>query len=98
RLTNNGQTAVTLTAISTTGDFSETNTCGALPSVLNVGASCTASITFTPTASGSRTGALSVTDDAADSPQSASLTGTGNPLFSLSANARSAIVVIGADS
>ena len=98
RLTNNGQVAVTLTAISANGDFSETNTCGALPSVLNVGDSCTVSVTFTPTASGSRTGSLSVTDDAANSPQSVSLTGTGNPLFSLSANARSAIVVIGTDS
>ena len=98
RLTNNGQVAVTLTAISATGDFAETNTCGALPSVLNAGDSCTANVTFTPTASGSRTGTLSVTDDAANSPQSVSLTGTGNPLFSLSANARSAIVVIGTDS
>ena len=98
RLTNNGQVAVTLTAISATGDFSETNTCGALPSALNKGDSCTVNVTFTPTASGSRTGAVSVTDDAANSPQSVPLTGTGNPLFSLSANARSAIVVIGTDS
>src|SRR5207245_9498194 len=81
RLTNNGPVAVTLTAISATGDFAETNTCGTLPSVLNAGDSCTADVTFTPTASGSRTGTLSVTDDAANRPQSVSLTGTGNPLL-----------------
>jgi hypothetical protein len=40
------------------------------------GGNCTVSVTFKPTASGTRTAALSVTDNAAGSPQSASLTGT----------------------
>ena len=98
RLTNTGNTAVTLSAISISGDFTQTNTCGNLPSVLNVGASCNFSITFSPTASGARTGTLSITDDAAGSPHGVSLAGTGNPVFTLSANPRSVVVVIGTTS
>jgi len=41
------------------------------------GASCSMSITFSPTAAGTRTASLTFTDNAPNSPQSASLTGTG---------------------
>src|SRR3954452_12004445 len=41
------------------------------------GASCIMSVTFSPTAAGTRTAALTFTDNAPNSPQSASLTGTG---------------------
>ena len=41
------------------------------------GASCAISVVFTPTATGTRTGTLSVTDDASGSPQTVSLSGTG---------------------
>ena len=41
------------------------------------GTSCDMSITFSPTASGTRTAALTVTDNAPGSPQTAPLTGTG---------------------
>jgi Putative Ig domain len=44
---------------------------------LPVGGSCTVSITFTPTADGTRTATLSVLDNAPDSPQTVTLTGTG---------------------
>lgn len=44
---------------------------------LTPGASCTMSITFSPTAAGTRTAALTFTDNAPNSPQTASLTGTG---------------------
>jgi len=98
RLTNNGNSAVTVTAISVTGDFAQTNTCDNLPSVLNVGAGCSISLTFTPTGSGSRTGTLTITDDAANSPQTAKLAGTGNAVFSLSASTRSSVIVIGTTS
>ncbi len=98
RLTNTGTTAVTVTAISISGDFAQTNTCGTLPAVLNVGASCTISVTFTPAGSGNLSGSVTVTDDAANTPQALSLTGTGNPAFTLSATARSTVVVIGSTS
>jgi hypothetical protein len=35
-------------------------------------------VTFTPKATGTRTGQLSVSDSASNSPQTASLTGTGD--------------------
>lgn len=95
QLTNTGNTAVTVNSIGVTGDYAETNTCGTLPAVLNVGATCSISVTFTPTATGSRSGTLTVQDDATNSPQSASLTGTGNAVFSLSANVRSSVLLIG---
>jgi hypothetical protein len=73
-LTNSGTAALTITAISAAGDFAQTNTCGG--SVAQ-GGSCTIGVTFTPTAAGARTGSLTIADNAANSPQSVSLTGTG---------------------
>ncbi len=98
RLTNTGQTVVNLTGLNITGDFSQTNTCGTLPTFLNVGNSCTVSITFTPIGTGNRTGTLSLSDDAAGNPQTVSLNGTGNPVFSLSASTRSTVITIGTTS
>ena len=44
---------------------------------LAAGKSCSISVTFTPTVGGSRSGTLAVTDNAAGSPQTAALSGTG---------------------
>jgi subtilase family serine protease len=67
--------SVTGISISTTGDFAvSAKTCG---TSLAASASCTISVTFTPTAVGTRTGTLKVTDNASNSPQTSSLTGTG---------------------
>ncbi len=98
QLVNSGTTAINISSIDVTGDFAETNTCGTLPTVLNVGAACSVSITFTPTATGGRSGALTVKDDATNVPQSVALSGTGNAVFSLSVNARSAVLLIGTQS
>ena len=73
-LTNTGSAAMSVTSIAASGDFAETNTCGAS---LTAAASCTISITFTPTAAGIRAGTVSVTDNATDSPQTVALSGTG---------------------
>jgi uncharacterized repeat protein (TIGR03803 family) len=62
-------------SISTTGDFAVLNTSCATS--LAVGASCTISVTFTPTQTGIRVGQLSVSDNANDSPQISTLSGTG---------------------
>jgi hypothetical protein len=56
------------------GDFSQTNNCR---SSLAGGASCTVNVSFAPTAGGSRSAALSFTDDALNNPQSVALAGTG---------------------
>jgi len=73
-LTNSGTAALSVTSIAASGDFAQTNNCGA---TLAVGASCTVNVTFTPSAPGTRSGALSVTDNAAGSPQTVSLGGAG---------------------
>jgi Cep192 domain 4 len=77
-LKNTGTTSVTITGIAiagtNAGDFAQTHTCG---SSLATGASCNISVAFKPTASGTRTAALSVTDNAAGSPQKVTLNGIG---------------------
>lgn len=98
QLTNTGNTAINISNITTSGDFAQTNSCGTLPTVLNVGATCTVSVTFTPASTGSRTGSLTIDDDANNNPQGVSLTGTGNAVFTLSSNVRSSVVLIGTKS
>jgi phospholipase C len=89
-LTNTGSATLNIASIVPSGDFSETNNCG---TSLNVGASCTISVTFTPTAVGQRTGAITLTDDAGNSPQMVPLSGNGTssnfPIVSLSTNSLS---------
>jgi hypothetical protein len=71
---NSGTGTTTLSIGTPTGDFAQTNTCS---STLAAGASCTVNVTFTPTASGTRNGSIAITDQASNSPQSVTLTGTG---------------------
>ena len=73
-LKNNLPTALSISSIAVTGDFAQTNTCG---TSLGSGASCTINVAFTPTATGARTGTLTVTDSASNSPQTDSLSGVG---------------------
>ena len=73
-LTNSQAVSLTITTITTNGDYAQTNNCG---SSLAANASCTINVTFTPTTSGTRTGTLSVNDNGPGSPQTASLTGVG---------------------
>jgi hypothetical protein len=74
KLTNGEGTALNIGSISASGDFAETDNCG---SSLAGNSSCNIHVTFTPTANGTRSGKLTVTDNASNSPQIASLTGTG---------------------
>ena len=77
-LKNTGTTSLTINSIAITGtnagDFAQTNACGIS---LAAGASCSISVTFKPTSSGTRTAALSITDNAAGSPQKVALSGIG---------------------
>jgi hypothetical protein len=74
-LTNTGTGPLTLNSIVATGDYGETNTCA---SPLAPGAQCTINATFHPTAAGTRTGQITITDNAAGgSPQTIALTGVG---------------------
>jgi hypothetical protein len=73
--TGNSPVVVTRIAITggNSGDFSETDDC---TSPIQPGASCTPDIIFTPTAAGTRTSTLVITDNAPGSPHVVQLTGT----------------------
>jgi len=73
-LTNTGTAALNVTSIAASAQYAQTNTCG---SSVAAGANCTISVTFTPTATGSRPGTITITDNATGSPQTVSLAGTG---------------------
>ena len=73
-LTNSGPVTLTISSITASGDFLQKNNCG---SSLPAGESCTIKVAFKPSAKGVRTGTVTITDDAADSPQTIALTGTG---------------------
>jgi hypothetical protein len=94
-LTNTGQAAVNLSAISIGGanplDFSQSNTCGL---TLGASASCTISVTFKPTVLSARSAALSIADNAGGNPQIVSLSGSGVD-FGLSFTSSSATVAAG---
>ncbi|HZC04095.1 MAG TPA: choice-of-anchor D domain-containing protein [Ktedonobacterales bacterium] len=103
-LTNSGQAAVSITGISITGanavDFAQSNDCPTGTSTLAVGASCAIDVTFAPTSGGSRSAAVSVSDNAAGSPQSVALSGTGlGPAVSLNPGSLSfGTVLVGSSS
>jgi len=80
-LTNNDSVPYTISGIQMTGtnytDFTQTNTCGALPVTLPGGGSCTFTVTFTPSAlSGTKeTAKIVINDNANNSPQTVFLKG-----------------------
>ena len=73
-VTGSGSGALTISSITASGDFTQTNNCG---TSVAAGANCTVSVFFTPTATGTRRGSLSISDNATDSPNTVNLTGTG---------------------
>jgi hypothetical protein len=73
-VTNSGTATLSLGSITATAPFAQTNTCG---SSVAAGAICTISVTFTPTTGGSAVGSVTLMDNATNSPQTISLTGTG---------------------
>jgi len=77
-LTNSGNAVLTVSRIAVSGtnasDFAQTNNCG---TSVAAGAKLHISVTFKPSAGGSRSAVLAITDNAAGSPQSVSLSATG---------------------
>lgn len=75
-LANSGESLLQISAISATGDFTQTNNCPA--SLANLGnPTCTITVVFTPVAAGNRSGRLTITDNAPFSPQTITLSGIG---------------------
>lgn len=82
-VTNTGSAALTITAVTPSpADFGVINNC-ASPVAPN--ASCNIAVFFDPTTGGTRTGTLSITDNATGSPQTVALTGSGED-FSMTAS------------
>jgi subtilase family serine protease len=77
-LTNTGTSTLNISGITTSGDFGQTTSpkpCGA---TLAPGKNCKIEVTFTPTQVGTRTGTLTITDNASGGgTQTVALSGTG---------------------
>jgi hypothetical protein len=76
-LTNTGPSLLHLSSITTMGDFATKMVPGSCGTTLAAEASCVVKVSFTPTATGTRTGSLRFTDSASGSPQRVALSGTG---------------------
>jgi hypothetical protein len=72
-ITNNGTTSAKVSAVTISGDFTQTNNCG----TIDVGASCAVSVAYSPKAAGAGTGSLTVTSDAVSGPITVALSGVG---------------------
>ena len=90
-LTNDGTTAITVSSVVVSGNFGQTNNC----TTIAANSSCTISVTFTPAASGTRNGTITITDSASNSPQVVSLSGSGLD-FRVTANTTSTTIAAGA--
>jgi hypothetical protein len=95
-LSNPGNATLSITGIAVTGanasDFAQTNTCG---SSVAAGANCTIAMMFTPSAAGTRTATLTITDNASGSPQTVALSSTGAHYVALSWTASTTSGVVG---
>jgi len=78
-LTNTGTTQLTLSTVSISGNFAlATGTTCAHNTALAANANCLIKVTFTPTSKGSKSGTVTVTDNALHGTSTAGLSGTGN--------------------
>ena len=79
-LTNAGDDDLIITDIAVTGqnsgDYDQANDCP-FDAPIHPGQFCQITVSFSPTGSGTRTAALTITDDALHSPQMVPLTGVG---------------------
>ncbi len=90
-LSNDGNAPLEISNIGITGEYTETDNCSAS---LGIGSNCQIQVTFTPTADGAQNGTLSITDNAAGSPQSVTLMGAGAD-FSMPQSAGSSTITPG---
>jgi Galactose oxidase, central domain/Abnormal spindle-like microcephaly-assoc'd, ASPM-SPD-2-Hydin len=89
-VTNSGDAPLSITSVTVSpGDFGTLNACG---SNLAAGASCAIGVFFDPTASGTRPGTLTIIDNAPGSPQTVTLSGTGQD-FSLASSGQTTAIV-----
>lgn len=81
-ITSNGGQALSLNTLAITGlnagDFAKTDTCH-VPTALPPGQSCSVLLTLSPSGTGTRSAALTITDNASPATASVALSGTGLP-------------------
>ncbi|QHN04823.1 choice-of-anchor D domain-containing protein [Granulicella sp. WH15] len=99
-LTNSGTGTLNLSSITLAGanaaDYTLANSCSA---TLATSAHCTFSVTFKPTAAGTRTATITIVSNATSSPNTILLTGTGiAPSFSLSSGELNFYTLVGSTS
>jgi P pilus assembly chaperone PapD len=75
-VTNTGNTPLIVSTVATAGDFNETDNCAGTTIAVNL--SCTIQVRFLPTATGSRSGLLTVYGNVAGGQATAALSGTGS--------------------
>jgi len=73
-VSNPGSSAASVSSVSVTGAFSQTNTCG---TSIPAGGTCTVSVKFAPTSGGALTGTLTINTSAPGGPITVALSGTG---------------------
>jgi hypothetical protein len=74
-VTNSGNAPLIVSTVATTGDFNETDTCAGTTIAVNL--TCTIQVRFLPTATGNRSGLLTVYGNVAGGQGTAALSGTG---------------------
>jgi hypothetical protein len=75
-LTNSGTVTLNLMGIAASSNYAvDSSACGA---TLAPAANCVITVTFTPSAVGPQPGTITITDNAANSPQTVTLMGTGS--------------------
>jgi len=95
-LTNTGAGTLNVSSITVNGDFAiSSKTCG---TTVAPAASCTVSVTFTPTLIGVRNGTLIFSDNAAANRKTVTLTGTGTQISLSPVSLNFATVALGATS
>jgi Protein of unknown function (DUF1573)/Abnormal spindle-like microcephaly-assoc'd, ASPM-SPD-2-Hydin len=77
-LTNSGASTLNISSVTASGDFAITQTAKSCGGAVAVGKSCVIKVTFTPTQLGTRTGTVTINDNAQNSPQTVALSGTGS--------------------
>ncbi len=86
-ITNTGASPLPIASITVTGSFNQVNNCG---SAVPAFSSCTMTVTFVPSTTGSSTGSLTVQHDLVTTPSTVALSGTGvDIVFSLGRPGRS---------
>jgi hypothetical protein len=77
-VSNEASVGVTFLGLVVSGDYSvDSGTCPAVGAVLGVGQTCVMNVTFQPTAVGTRSGTLSLSNNASQLPLTVSLSGVG---------------------